>query len=283
VEVGRLERFVIHDPKRRIIHAPAFRERVLHHALMAALGPVLERSAIADSFACRVGKGVHRARARALGFARRHAWFLALDVRSYFDSIAHSVLLAAIARRCKDPEIFALVARIVGAYATAPGRGLPIGSLTSQHFANFYLGPLDRTAKETLHVPGYLRYMDDLVLFGDDRASLAAAGRALAGFARDSLGLELVGSGSGPVDQPRRASEGLPFLGARITPAGLYPSRRTRRRCQRKLRQYERAYQAGDLTAPNLQRRASALVAVVAAMDCRDWRQRALVRSEVDA
>ncbi|MBN1605968.1 MAG: hypothetical protein JW940_05015, partial [Polyangiaceae bacterium] len=102
VEVGRLHQFVIHDPKRRVIHAPRFRERVLHHALMLVAGPVLERAAIADSYACRPGRGVHRARARAFEFSRRFDAHLKLDVRHYFDSISHTVLFRELERRSKD-------------------------------------------------------------------------------------------------------------------------------------------------------------------------------------
>ena len=93
VEVGRVHRFVIHDPKRRIISAAPFRERVLHHAMMRIAGPHLERRSIGDSYACRPNKGVHRARARAQEFSRRFEWFLKLDVRKYFDSVRHDVLV----------------------------------------------------------------------------------------------------------------------------------------------------------------------------------------------
>lgn len=132
--------FDIRDPKPRRIAAPAFADRVLHHAILHVLEPELERIAIFDSYACRTGKGTHRALARAQQHCRRHGWYLQLDVRKYFDSVDHDVLKRLLARRLKDPPLLKLLFAIVDSHATAPGKGLPIGSLTSQHLANFYLG-----------------------------------------------------------------------------------------------------------------------------------------------
>lgn len=275
VAVGELQSFVIHDPKRRIIHAPGFRERVLHHAIMNVAGPVLERSAIGDSYACRKHKGVHRARARALEFSRSHRFYLKLDVRRYFDSVSHDVLLELLGRCFKDPELMVLLERIVRAYETALGTGLPIGSLTSQYFANLYLGPVDRFVKEELCVRGYVRYMDDFVLWGNEPAAIESWGRRVEELAHTRLGLELKGVGAAGTSR-----DGLGWLGARITPWAIYPSRRTRRRLRSKLAACERAHAEGTLGSLELQRRASALLGVVESMRCSEWRRRTLVRGE---
>ena len=118
VPVGEAASFEIFDPKPRTIHAPVFRERVLHHALMRHLGPILEKSLVADTFACRTGKGAIAAVMRAQDHARRYSWYGKLDVRQYFASISHSRLLEMLRRRFKDRRLLTLLGRIVDAYHT---------------------------------------------------------------------------------------------------------------------------------------------------------------------
>lgn len=257
VAVGEVRRFRIFEPKERVIHAPAFRERVLHHALVAGCEPEFERRLIDDSYACRRRKGREAALRRAEGFTRRHRWFLKLDVAKYFDSIPHEHLLAEVGARFRDPRVVALWARIVRAYSSSPGRGLPIGALTSQHLANSFLAPIDRLVKETLRVPGYVRYMDDMVLWSDDRMELKDAKlvieRALAG-----RGLRLKSTWH---LQPM--GRGLDFIGYRLRPEGTGLARASRRRFLRRWAWLERAREAGRLGAMETQRRALALAAFV--------------------
>jgi retron-type reverse transcriptase len=127
---GPYHQFTIFDPKQRIITAPCFRDRVLHHAIMNVCEPLFDRFLIADTFACRRGKGRLAALDRAVEFARRHEFFLKLDIRKYFDSISHRVLRERLERRFKDQRLLDLFGRIIAGYQTAPGRGVPIGSLT---------------------------------------------------------------------------------------------------------------------------------------------------------
>ena len=150
---GRFHQFVIFDPKERLITAPCFEERIVHHAIMNVVEPHLERWLIDDTFACRKGMGRIECLLRARQFARAHPWFLKLDIRKYFDSIGHDRLLALWQRRFKDSRLLALMSAIVKCYRGEVGRGLPIGSLTSQHLANFYLGWFDRFVKEHLRIP----------------------------------------------------------------------------------------------------------------------------------
>lgn len=278
VEVGGFHRFVIHDPKRRMIHAAPFRERVLHHAIMNIAGPIFERIAIFDSYACRPGKGPHRARARAAEFARQSRHFLKLDVRRYFDSVSHSLLVEQLRRLFKDADLLRLLERIVASYDAGPGRGLPIGSLVSQHAANAYLAPLDRFVKETLRAPGYVRYMDDFLLWHDDARRLVEWREAVRNFLTERLLLDL--------KEPVRLGacrDGIPFLGARVTPRAIFPDRRSRHRLARKLRGIEAAYGAGMLDAAELQRRAWALLAAVGDTRATSWRRRMLVAQSIDA
>lgn len=133
-----------------------------------------------------MAKGSTAAVARAQQFARNKQWFLQMDVRKYFDSIDHAVLKERLRRFFGDAALLRLFDRIIDSYQTAPGKGLPIGSLTSQHFANFYLMPMDRMVKEELRLP-YVRYMDDFVCWADDRDVLKAGRKQVEQFAAESL------------------------------------------------------------------------------------------------
>jgi RNA-directed DNA polymerase len=222
---GRGSSFEITDPKPRTITAVPFRDQVVHHALMAALEPVFERRMIFDSYACRTGKGTHRALSRARHFVRRFAYFLKMDVASFFPSTPHASVMEALSRVVKDRDVLALCATILrGPPGEESDRGLPIGSLTSQWFANLLLDRLDHHVKETMRIPGYLRYMDDFVLFADERARLHEARADVEAYLASPLGLRA---------KPKATllaptSQGLPFLGwlvfrglTRVRPANL--------------------------------------------------------------
>ena len=159
-ETGRFYVFKVFDPKERTIHAARFPERVFHHALMNLCEPVLERQAVFHSYACRKGKGRLQAIDAAQKAARGRAWHLKLDIRKYFESIPQERCRAA--ARVQRPGGAALVGQHPARPPPGGRKGLPIGNLTSQHLANFYLGPLDRSSKGTRR-RAYVRYMDDFV------------------------------------------------------------------------------------------------------------------------
>jgi len=271
--------FLVHDPKPRRIAAPAFRDRVLHHAILQVVEPELERIAIHDSYACRKGKGLHKAIARAQSYCRRHAFYLQLDVRKYFDSVDHAVLRRLLARRFKDQALLRLFTTILDSYATAPGTGLPIGSLTSQHFANFYLAPLDHFVKETLRLPGYVRYMDDFLLFDDHRERLREVRQAVAAFLRTELRLELKHCGA--LD---RTTAGTAFLGLLVRPSHVRLMGKTKRRVRRKLLRLVGEHGRGLVDAAGLSLRATALLARTRQVKARGLRRRWLAEfADVEA
>lgn len=186
---GPYTAFEVGDIKRRRVSAAPFRDRVVHQALCAVIAPLFERGFIPDSYANRVGKGTHRAIQRYEYYRNRHAWVLRGDVYRYFPAIDHAILKADLRRRLACPRTLWLTDTIIDASNPQepvdllfPGddlltplarrRGLPIGNLTSQFFANLYLDRLDHFVKEVLRVPGYVRYVDDIALFGDDPGSL---------------------------------------------------------------------------------------------------------------
>ncbi len=222
--------FRIQDPKERLIHAAPFRDRVLHHAIMNVCEPFFERVQVFDSYACRRGKGTQAAVFRAAEFAGRRPAYLKLDVRKYFHSISHEVLKSQLARLFKDPRLLALLEAVIAGSPLGPGYGLPIGNLTSQYFANHYLACLDHFIKERLRAPGFVRYMDDFVLWGESTSQLLRWEREVRGFCAERLGLEL----KSPC--MNRSAAGLPFLGFLVLPNQLRLTSRSCRRMRKKLK-----------------------------------------------
>lgn len=271
--VGRYRFFRINDPKPRDICAAAFPERVLHHAVMNVCEPVLESCAIHDSYACRRGKGNRRALLRAQAFARRWEWYLKLDIRRYFDSIDHAVMMDLLARRFKDGDLLDLFRKLLNTYHIRPGKGMPIGNLISQHLANFYLGRLDHWVKEERRIRGYLRFMDDFILYGPEREFLKQELVLLREFLAENLALELKDD-----IQLNRCRRGIPFIGYRVFPGRIRLSPRSRRRFSRKFRQYEKHWHEGEWTTGELVRRMNALIAFTRMADAGGFRRHVLER-----
>lgn len=272
--LGRFRQFVVHDPKRRVITAPEFSERVLHHAIMIVCEPVFERWLVPDTFACRPGKGREAAVRRAARFSRGHRWCLHLDVRKYFDSISHDILLGQLSRRFKDRRLLGLFEAVVQSFRGAIGMGLPIGSLCSQHLANFYLGWLDREIKENLRIRGYVRYMDDLVIWGVDRESLLRHQRTLQAWVAKALRLEFKPA------VPRPCGEGFDFLGCRVFSTHVGLGRRSRVRWRRKVARIRRLQRLGGIPERAAQRQLESATAFAVAADARSWRYRTAVLQE---
>lgn len=271
-QLGRYRQFVIYDPKERTITAPCFAERVLHHAIMNVCEPVFERWLIHDSYACRVGRGRVAAIERAQQFARGFPYFLKMDVRKYFDSVAHEVLASRLRRLFKDERLLGLLDQIIFSFQAEEGHGLPIGSLTSQHFANFYLGWFDRFVKESLRVKGYVRYMDDMILWGPSAQILQTVLDRCREFLADLLRLEIK-------DHPyiNRTSHGVDFLGCRVFSDHVMLNRRSRIRYCRKMAQLENDYLRDRIDDRELQERAVALTAFTQAAGAKSWKFRTSV------
>jgi RNA-directed DNA polymerase len=250
--------FEIRDPKPRTISAAAFRDRVVHHALCAELEPALERGAVEWSFACRCGKGVLAAIRHAQRLARRQRYVLKLDVRHFFETLNHDVLTRLLARRVRDGRLRWLYSTFVaaGAPGSHPGRGLPIGNLTSQHFANFYLGPLDRLVTRGLRASGYCRFMDDVLVFADSKTSLWDWQRTIEAFVRERLDIEL----KSEVTRVLPISEGVPFLGFVVFPRTIRFDPRRSRRWRQRMRALQRGLDRGTVAEDDAQRVASSLI-----------------------
>ncbi|OYV84242.1 MAG: hypothetical protein B7X04_00110 [Parcubacteria group bacterium 21-54-25] len=161
---GPYTRFLIQDPKLRHIAKASVRDRVLHHAICRVIAPSFDRAFIFDAYSSRKTKGVHRAIERLQSLAQKLSrnntqtvWALKCDVRKFFDSVGHVRLLELCARRIRDERVMALLKDILGSFETKQGKGIPLGNLTSQLFANIYLDPLDQYVKRELRVKNYLR------------------------------------------------------------------------------------------------------------------------------
>jgi len=254
--------FVIYEPKERQISAVEFRDRVVHHAICNIIEPLLDRCMIFDSYACRKDKGSHAAVQRAQHFARQFPYVLKCDIRKYFETIDHAVLKQIVARKFKDPQLLALLEQIIDhavpAYGT--GRGVPIGALTSQLFANLYLSELDHLVKDRLRVNGYLRYMDDFLIFGRQKSELRDWLAVIRQFITERLRLEL----KDEVLSLAPVSQGIPFLGFRIFPAIIRLDRAHLIRFRRTIRAREQAYRDGSIDETTLVRSVSSIIAHVA-------------------
>jgi len=272
---GPYRHFTIREPKPRRISAAPVRDRVVHHALMHVTWPIFEARLIHDSYACRVGKGTHRALDRCQQFARAHPYVLQCDAVQFFPAIDHAILQAQLARHIACVDTRWLIDRILAggagvlrdhydmAYfpgddllaATRP-RGLPIGNLTSQHWANWYLNDLDQFVKHELHCRAYLRYCDDFLLFAADKATLWEWRAAIV----DRLAaLRLTLHQDRAQVYPVQA--GIPWLGFRVFPTHRRLRRRNVKAFARRLRAQRDAYHAGQITQDEVQRSLQAWIA----------------------
>lgn len=268
---GRLARFVIHDPKRRTIGVAPFRDRVVHHAVVDVLEPAFDRRMVHATFACRRGKGTHAAIDHAQQLVRRHRWFLKMDVARFFASVPHAVVMETVERIVKDRPLLRLVQRIVemGGGEDEPGRGLPIGNLTSQWLANLVLDALDRAVVERMHMPGYVRYMDDFALLCNEREQLREA-RVQVEDVLGSLGLRpKVGA---TILAPTR--DGLPFLGFMVFPAVRRIRPANRRRVIRRWKQRLWQWRQGELDEEELADSVRSMMAHLEHGTTRGWRRR---------
>jgi hypothetical protein len=264
---GEYRCFHIRDPKPRRIHAACFPDRVLHHAIMRLAGPVLERAMTDASFACRPGKGSLAAVRAAQAAVRGFSWYVKIDVSGYFEHIDHAVLLDLLARRFKGAPFLELLARVLQTYQTAPGRGLPIGSLTSQYFANHDLDGLDRLLLEALGARAQLRYMDDVLWFCDSREQARETLAAV----RDWLDRERLLQVKEP-PQIGRSAQGVAICGYRVLPGVLRLGHRRQRRYRERRAAWEHAWETGRIDDLGLQRGYDAVRAIAMHADSRGWR-----------
>ena len=267
--------FTIYDPKKRQICAAPFADRVTFHAMMRICHPVFDNFQIFDSYASRKAKGQYQALERARQFARKYRWFAKLDVCSFFDSINHGVMMQQLASLFKDKLLLMHFQTLLDSYHATPGTGLPIGNLTSQYFANHYMAVADHYAKEQLGVKGMVRYMDDVIFFGNDKRLLLEQVSRYTAFVRQKLLMDL---------HPmvlNRTGCGVPFLGYVVYRYKLRLNERSIRRYKHKVSDLSVELQSGILGEKEFLFRMSALTAFVRKADCRSFRQKVYSQEKV--
>ena len=273
LKVGNYRFFTVYDPKMRHICAAEFSERVLHHAIMNICEPVLEKNAIYDSYACRKEKGSVNALKRTQYFARKNPWYMKMDICKYFDSIDHHILKELLSRRIKDKPVLSLFDQILSTYSIGPGKGLPIGNLVSQHLANFYLNSFDHWIREEIKTKGYVRYMDDFIVFGENSRELKEKREYIRYFLKEILSLELKAN-----TQINRCGKGIPFLGFIVYPGKIRLSANSRKRFIRKFRSYEHKMITGEWEEITVARHVTALVAFTKTADAKAFRRSVIQR-----
>lgn len=216
-----LQSFIIHDPKTRKISKSAFRDRIIHHALCNVISPIFEKGFIHDSFANRIGKGAFKAIERFDIFQRivsknysQKVFVLKADIKKYFDNVSHELLLSIIQKKISDKRVICLIRKILANYCIQERRGMPLGNLTSQFFANVFLNELDQFVKHNLKAKYYIRYVDDFVILDRHPGILRQYMDEIRIFLNNKLALELHPDKSRIIP----ARQGIEFLGMRIFP-----------------------------------------------------------------
>lgn len=236
---GEYASFGISDPKPRIIHKASVRDRLLHHIIHQGLYPFFDARFISNSYSCRVGKGTHKALERFKMFSykvsknnTKTCWVLKCDLRKFFASINHAILLCILEKGIQDDEILWLLKQVITSFDSgSPGKGLPLGNLTSQLLVNVYMNRFDQYVKHVLKVKYYVRYADDFVLLSEDRSLLVNYLAQIGSFLEQELKLQL---------HPNKVSvktlySGIDFLGWIHFPTHRVLRTTTKRRMFRQL------------------------------------------------
>jgi len=254
---GRYHMFYVYEPKQRLVAALPFKDRVAQHALCNIIEPLFEATFIYDSYACRAGKGTHAGADRLTKWLRRchQAWgkvyILKADVTKYFPSVDHQILLSILGRKIKCRDTMDMMAEILASSADPNDprpKGIPVGNLTSQLWANVYLNEMDYFVKHTLREKFYLRYMDDFVILHHDKKHLRQARREIEGFLWDVLALKL-----NPKTSIYPEDQGVDFLGYRIWRTHRLVRKQSIKRMKRKLKKFQEGYREGRYTREQIE------------------------------
>lgn len=230
--------FYITDPKVRHIHKAEVRDRIVHHAIYRILYPLFDKSFIFDSYSCRNKKGTHKAVNRLENFIRKDSinyqnpcLVLKCDIRKFFDSVDHQTLLEILKKKIYDADILWLLEKIIESFHLEKGKGIPIGNLTSQLFANIYLSELDYFIKQKLGVRYYLRYCDDLIIIKNKISNYNAIVSILQSYLKKCLKVNLHPNKI----KLRKLTQGIDFLGFVILPHHRILRTKTKRRIWKKI------------------------------------------------
>ncbi|WP_206458930.1 reverse transcriptase/maturase family protein [Anaerovorax sp. IOR16] len=264
-EVGRYREFFVYDPKKRLIMALPFKDRVVQWAIYRVLYPIYDKQFIYDSYGCRVGKGTHKAADRLQYWLRQvnrkpqKYYYLKLDISKYFYRINHKILLDILKNKIEDEDLIWLLDTIINSEDVPFGLpagmepdqcseedrlfdvGIPIGNLTSQLFANIYLNELDQYVKHKLGIHYYVRYMDDIIILADDKKYLHEIKTDIEVFLKEVLDLDLNNKTA-----IRPISCGIEFVGFRVWATHRKLKKKTLKKIKRKFKMLQKAYSEGS-------------------------------------
>lgn len=248
---GGYEDFYVSDPKKRHIHKAEVEDRIVHHLLYKYLYKIFDKIFIFDSYSCRVDKGTHRAVRRLQKFTRKISenytkpcWALKLDIKKFFLSIDHKILLRLLEEKIDDKNTLKLLGHVITSYNEEEEKGIPLGNLTSQIFANLYLNELDQFVKHKLKVKYYIRYADDFILFDSNRKKLSKFFPEVKEFLKINLKLEL----HRKKIIVRELDWGIDFLGYIVLAHYILVRTKTKRRIFKKLKDKFQDYSNGVIS-----------------------------------
>jgi len=263
-EIGRYREFYVHDPKKRLIMALPFRDRVIQWATYYVLNPIFAKTYISDSYGCIRNMGNHKAIdtlkywLRKVNKGPKKCYFLKLDISKYYYRVDHAILLDILRRKIDDSDTLWLLEKIINSEDKAFGlplgfsahetnerlydKGMPIGNLTSQMFANIYLNELDQYAKRELRIKYYMRYMDDIVILSDDKKTLHCWRQDIEIFLNEQLRLNLNNKTC-----IRPITLGIDFLGYKVWPTHIKLRKSSARKMKRRLKVIQKLYACGEM------------------------------------
>jgi retron-type reverse transcriptase len=272
---GAYSSFYIHDPKQRHIHKAEVRDRILHHAVFNVLNPIFEPTFISNSFSCRVDKGTHNGidmldkMLRQISSNNFNPCFaLKCDVKKFFETVDHSILSSIIRKRIKDTNAICLLEKIINSFTSQYSnlfyqKGLPIGNLTSQLFANIYLNEFDQFIKHKLKVKHYIRYTDDFVIVAEDKLYLKNLIKPISSFLSEELAIKL---------HPKKVTirkfrQGVDFLGYIVLPRHRSLRTKTKNRIIRKLKKRVEEYKNKMISNQTLEQSLQSYLGVLSHAD----------------
>lgn len=276
VNVGNYTYFKIFDPKERTICAASFPERVLHHALMNICHPYFEKQLIYHTYATRIGKGTYKALDTAKIYVKKYNYCVKLDVRKYFDSISHQILSYKLNKVFKDKKLNFIFSEIIKSYHVSENKGIPIGNLTSQYFANYYLSAADRFAKEKLKIPAYIRYMDDILLFANDKNELKLKCNEFIDYVSVTCNLNF---------KPMvltQTKKGVSYLGYRLFPYNIKLNKSSKKRFKEKLNHYNNLLSTAKWTQAEYSRHIQPLFSFVEYANTKQLRSKFIEELQVN-
>ncbi|MFU0784481.1 MAG: hypothetical protein ACFWT2_15525 [Thermoanaerobacterium thermosaccharolyticum] len=265
-KVGRYREFYVYEPKKRLIMALPFKDRVVQWAIYRVLNPLFDKTFIEHSYACRIGKGTHKAAHKLQYWLRKtdrkleKYYYLKMDISKYFYRVDHSIALKIIEKKIKDEDVLWLLKEIIEnedkpfglPLGTEPGdcskdmrlydKGMPIGNLTSQLLANIYLNELDQFCKHKLRIKYYVRYMDDFIILHHDKKYLHRLKLEIESFLNNNLELH-----TNKKTCIRPTTVGIEFVGFRIWPTHMKLKKKTAIKMKRWLKYLKKAYARGEV------------------------------------